>query len=115
MFKKYDWFEFYRYTKDNVPSNIPGKSGNYVTVSVFVDAKHGGNKLYCLSQTGILVFMNKSPIHWYSKKQPSVETSTFGGKFYAVKVGVDMVEYLRYKLKIFGVPLDGTESVVCDN
>ena len=62
-----------------------------------------------------MIFINKAPIHWYSKNQPSVETSTVGAEFCAVKVGVEMVEALRYELKMFGVPLNGTANVFCEN
>ena len=59
--------------------------------------------------------MNKSPIHWYSKRQPTVEASTFGAEFRAMKIAVEMVESLRYKLRMFGVPIDGAAAVFCDN
>ena len=62
-----------------------------------------------------MIFINKAPIHWYRKKKPSVETSTFSTEFCAMKVGFDMVEPLKYKLIIFGVPLDGDANVFCDN
>ena len=32
-----------------------------------------------------------------------------------MKITVEMVEALRYKLRMFGVPLDGAASVFCDN
>ena len=32
-----------------------------------------------------------------------------------MKVGVEMVEALRYKLRMFGIPLDGAANVFCDN
>ena len=41
--------------------------------------------------------------------------STFGTKLYTMKVGVEMVEALRYKLSVFSVPLDGAASVFFDN
>ena len=59
--------------------------------------------------------MNKAPIYWYIKNQPSVETSVFDAKLCTMKVGVEMVESLRCKLRMFGVPLDGAESVFCNN
>ena len=62
-----------------------------------------------------MLFVNKAPIHWYSKKQSTVEASTFGAEFCAMKTAVEMVEALRYKLRMFGVPIDGPCSVFCDN
>jgi len=114
-FKEYDWYDFYRYAEDKVPPNAPEARGLPVSVSMFVDASHAGNRKDRRSQTGVLIFINKSPTHWYSKRQPSVETSTFGAEFCAMKVGVEMVEALRYKLRMFGIPLDGAANVFCDN
>ena len=41
--------------------------------------------------------------------------STFGAEFTAMKVGVELVESLRYKLRMFGIPIDGPANVFCDN
>jgi hypothetical protein len=35
------------------------------------------------SVTGILVLVNKTPLEWYSKKQPTIETSAYGSEFVA--------------------------------
>ena len=32
-----------------------------------------------------------------------------------MKTAVELVEALRYKLRMFGVPIDGAASVFCDN
>ena len=56
-----------------------------MSTSVFEDADLAGDKLTRRSQTGILIFCNKSPTHWFSKIQPSVETSTYGVEFRALK------------------------------
>ena len=85
------------------------------SVSVFVDASHRSNKVDRRSQTGILIFINRAPILWHSKRQPSVESSTFGAEFCAMKIGVEMIKGLRFKLRAFGVPLDGPANVHCDN
>ena len=114
-FREYDWFDFYRDAKEKIPQDRSEERGLPVTISVFVDADHAGNKVDRRSQTGVLMFINRVPIHWYSKRQPSVETSTFGAEFCAMKVAVEMTEALRYKLRMFGVPIDGASSVFCDN
>ncbi|KAI2494420.1 Reverse transcriptase (RNA-dependent DNA polymerase) [Fragilaria crotonensis] len=53
-------------------------------------------------------------IWWFSKRQNTVETSTFGSKFQAMKNATELVEALRYKLRTFGVPIDGATNVFCD-
>jgi len=114
-FKEYDWYEFYRDAKEAIPPNMPEARGHQVVVSCFVDANHAGDVKNRRSQTGILIFLNKAPIHWYSKKQATIESSTFGAEFCALRVGTDMIEALRYKLRMFGVPIDGAANVYCDN
>jgi hypothetical protein len=52
---------------------------------------------------------------WYSKRQNTVETSTFGSEFVAMRIAVELVESLRYKLRMFGVPIEGPTNVFCDN
>ena len=94
---------------------MPEARGLPVEITVFVDADHGGDKNNRRSQTGVLIFLNKAPIHWLSKRQPSVKTSTFGAKFCAMKMAVEMTEALRYKLRMFGVTIDSPASVFCDN
>ena len=46
-------------------------------------------------------------VYYNSKKQGSIETSSFGSEFMAMKTAVEMTEGLRYKLRMMGVPLDG--------
>ena len=81
----------------------------------FVDANHAGNKVTRRSQTGILIFCCMAPIMWHSKRQNTVETSTFGSEFTALKNAVELVEALRYKLRMFGIPIEGPTNVFCDN
>ena len=54
-------------------------------------------------------------IQCYRKAQPSVDSSIFGAEFHEMKKVVEMAEALRYKLRIFGVPIDGPTSIFCDN
>ena len=57
-------------------------------------------------QTRILTFINKATIYWYSKLQATVVARTFGAEFYTVNMAVEMIESLRYELKMFGNPVD---------
>jgi hypothetical protein len=52
---------------------------------------------------------------WLSKRQNSVEASTFGSEFTAMKNAVEMIEVLRYKLRMFGVLIEGPTNVFRDN
>ena len=82
---------------------------------MFFDSYLAGGKSTRSSQTGVLVFINKAPIYCYGNIWATVEASTFVAEFCAMKSGVEMFEALRYKLRMFGVPIDGSANVFCDN
>jgi hypothetical protein len=115
QFTKVDWTAFYPDAMEAVPPNAPEPRGNDILVSCFVDADHAGNRVTRHSHTGIVIFCNRAPIVWYSKRQNTVETSTFGSEFIAARVTVELIEALWYKLRMFGIPLDGSANVYCDN
>ena len=68
-----------------------------------------------LSHTGTMIFVNNPPIIWYSKRQNTVDLSSFGSEFIALWIATKMIEGLRYKLHIFRVPIDGPSDAFCDN
>ena len=100
---------------EDMPPNAPIPRGNPVQINCFVDSDHAGDKLTRRSQTGILLYLNSAPIIWYSKRQNTVESSTFGSEFVALRVASELVISLRYKLRMFGIPVLGEASVFCDN
>jgi len=105
----------YHDAKEAIPLNALSPRGNAVQMNAYVDADHAGDRVTRRSHTGIVIFLNRAPIVWYSKRQNTVETSTFGSEFVALKVCTEMIEGLRYKLRMFGIPIDGPTNVFCDN
>lgn len=67
------------------------------------------------SHTGIFLFVQNAPILAYSKRQNTVEAATFGSEFVALRICKELIVALRYKLRMFGVPIDGPTNVFCDN
>ena len=114
-FKEHDWYEFYCDAKERLPSDSPKPRSNMVLTHCFVDSDHAGDKVTRRSQMGILIFVNRAPILWYSKQQNTVETSTFRSEFITMKTVVEQVESLWYKLCMFGVLLEGPTNMFCDN
>ena len=49
------------------------------------------------------------------RSQNTVEASTYGSEFVAMRILVEMLIGLRYKLRMFGIPIDGPCNVFCDN
>jgi hypothetical protein len=114
-FKRVDWSDIYGDVQEALPPNMPTPLGNPVEIHCFVDADHAGNLATRRSHTGIIVFLNKSPTLWYSKRQNTVESSTFGSEFVALRTAVELIIGLRYKLRMFGIPINGPANVYCDN
>ena len=105
---------------------LPRSKGTYSWGCTGAMWKFHVNSLFCwcqscsnlvthCSQSGILIFVNRAPIIWYSKCQNTVETSTLGNKFVAMQIAVELIESLWYKLWMFGIPIDGPMNVYCDN
>jgi len=114
-FEKYDWTEFYKDAKGQVPPNAPAPRGHAVQINAFIDADHAGNRVTRRSHTGILIHLNCAPIIWFSKAQSTVEASTFSSEFIAMRIGIEMIEALRYKLRMFSIPIVGPANVFGDN
>jgi hypothetical protein len=101
--------------KEAIPPNIPEALGKAVATTCYVDADHAGCLATRRSHTGVLLYVNSALVLCHSKRQNTVEASTFGSEFIAAKTAVEMVEGLRYKLCMMGFPVLGPTSVLCDN
>ena len=110
-----NFLEFYPNAQEEIPPNAPEERGKAVQMIAFSDSDHAGDLLTRRSRTGVLIFLNRSPIIWYSKKQSCIETSTFGSEFMALKTATDLVKGLCYKLRKMGIPLDGPTHIKVDN
>ena len=77
------------------------------------------NLLHCLatgrSVSGILHFLNQTPIEWFSKKQATVETATYGSEFTAARLATDQIIDIRSYLRYLGVPIKDRAYLFGDN
>jgi hypothetical protein len=115
--RREDFQEHYRGAKEDMPHNMPKPRGRGVTITAFVDASHAANRKTRKSHTGYIIFVNRAPIVFYSKRQQTVESSAFSSEFIAMKACVESIQHLRFKLRMFGVPLPEGEPayLFCDN
>ena len=112
----YDWAQsVYGNVKEVIPEDCPKPLGKYVTLSHYVDANLYHHMLSGRSVTGILHFVNKCPIDWYSKKQGTVETATFGSEANAARTAMEQIIDLRGTLRYMGVPLRESSYMFGDN
>ena len=112
---KPDWSSFYDNLEEELPPKMPEPLGHPVYIYVFVDANQAGNLVTQRLHTGILIYVQNSPIVWLSQRQNTFETSTFGSEFVALHVARDLAVAMRYKLRMFGIPLEGPAEIFCDN
>ena len=61
------------------------------------------------------MFLNKTPIQWYSKRQGTVESSTYGSELVAARIATELTIAMRYKLRMLGVPIEGPAMMLGDN
>ena len=65
--------------------------------------------------TGILHLVNGTPVDWYSKRQATVETATYGSEFVAARIATDQVIDLHTTLRYLGVPVKSKSYMFGDN
>ena len=101
--------------EEAILGNAPPPRLKPVYVGWYVNTDHAGNLITRQSHKGIIIFVNNSPIIWYSKRQNTVEPSSSGSEFIALRIATEMVEGLRYELRMFGVEIDIPSDVFFDN
>ena len=79
-FSECDWTELYPDACEPMPENMPVPCGKHVVMLCFVDADHAGCRETRRSHLGIIIYVNRAPILWFSKRQNTVEASTYGSE-----------------------------------
>ena len=114
-FKEQNWKEIYPDMKEELPPNMPEAKGSPVHLTGYFDADHASDVVSRRSVTGILMFANSTPVKFYSRRQNTVETSTYGSEIMAARIAVDIAVEMRYKLRMLGVPVPGPALLYGDN
>jgi hypothetical protein len=74
-FIKTDWKSMYGDVNEMIPSDAPVSGGKEVDLRLFVDSYHAGEQFTRRSRTGFVIYFNMAPLVWFSKRQPTVESS----------------------------------------
>ena len=112
---QHNWSEFYPDATEELPEDMPTPKGKPVLITEYVDADHAHDLVTRRSITGALLYLNSTPIKWYSKRQNTVETSTYGSELVAARIATELIMEMRYKLRMLGVPLLGSAVLYGDN
>ena len=94
---------------------MPPPKGKPVSHIVYNDANLMHDVTTGWAVTGILHILNKTPIDYYSKRQATVETATYGSEFVAAKTAVEQIMDIRYTLMYLGIPIQGPTYMYGDN
>ena len=112
----YDWEKtFYNNSIELLSTDSPAPLGPPVQVTTYVDANLCHDMLSGKSVTGILHFLNKTPFHYFTKKQPIVETATYGSEYMAARLAVEQIMEIRTMLRYLGVNIKEASIMFGDN
>ncbi len=114
-FREEDWTEQYPFAEEYVNEDAPEATGEALQVTAFVDASHATCLTTRRSVRGILVMVGHAPVYYYSKHQNTVETSTYGSELVALRIAVEAILGIRYKLRAMGLKIQDTTTILCDN
>jgi len=113
---EYDWMNsVYGDVSEEVPKDAPAPLGKTVMTTTYVDANLYHDWTTGRAVTGTLHFLNGTPIDWFSKRQNTVETATYGSEFVAARIATDQVIDLRLTLRYLGVPVLDKSYMFGDN
>jgi hypothetical protein len=113
---KYDWTETtYGTSPEELPPNMPTPRGKPVRTTTYADANLMHDFLTGRSMSGILHFINQTPVQWFAKKQATVETATYGSEFMVARQATEQILDIRYTLRMMGIPIDGASWLFGDN
>ena len=94
---------------------MPKPLGKAVVTTTTLDA----NLNHCLaagkSLTGCLHFGNITPVDWYSKKQATVETATYGSEYVAAKAATEQIMDIKQTLRHLGALIGSKSFLFGDN
>ena len=100
---------------EDMDNKLPVQKMEELPITIFVDSNHGHDLVTEKSISGIIAFVGRTPIVWHSKRQGSVQSSTFGAEFIALKKGVEEAITIRYYLRSMGVKISQPTVIYGDN
>ena len=90
---------------EEVPKDGTAPLGKTVMTTTYVDANCYHDWTTGRAVTGTLHFLNGTPIDWFSKRQNTVETATYGSEFVAARIAPNQVIGPQLTLRYLGVPV----------
>jgi hypothetical protein len=113
---QHDWTDLYPDAMEAVPEEAPvSKNKKLLKLTAIVDASHASDLVTRRSVTGYILFIGITPIKWYSKRQNTVETSTYGSELVAMRIALEALLDMRYTLRMLGIGFEERSTILSDN
>ena len=114
--QEYDWTRsVYSGACEQIPHDIPKPLGKHVQTTHYVDANLHHDPATGKAVTSVLHFLSQTPIDAYTKRQSTVETTTYGSEFDAAMTAVDQIIDICTTLQYLGVPIRNKSYMFGDN
>jgi hypothetical protein len=110
-----NWKDFYPDAEEEIPIDLPISKGPKVRITVYIDADYAHDLVSRRYITVILVMLNNTPIRWVSKRQKTVETSTYRSELVDSRIATELIVEMRFMLRSLGVDLEGPTLMLGDN
>ena len=115
-FQSHDWTDIYPNPQEYIPDDVPEpRTSHPLAITVFVDASHATDLVTRRSITGYILFVGNSVIKYYCKRQNTVETSSYGSELVAMRIALEAILEVRYKMRMMGISIEPTSTILCDN
>jgi hypothetical protein len=103
----YDWTRtIYGNVREQKAEGAPVPKGKVVRMTTYKDANLYHDMATRKAVMGIIHFLNGTPVEWYTRKQPAVETATYGSEFTTAKSAIQQIAGLQLTLQYLGVKIE---------
>ena len=110
-----DWFQQYPDAEEYLPDDMPESVFKSINMTTFVDADHASYVTTRRSVSGIIHFLESTPVMFYVGRQKTVETSSYGSEAISARIATEQITAIRYRLRMMGVPVNTNSILLGDN
>lgn len=105
----------YPEAEEEIDPNIPSPKGDELHITGMFDSDLAHDHQTRRSVTGYIIFVGRTPVSWTARRQGSIESSTYGAEFNAMRAATQEIISIRYTLRSFGIPINSPSDMWGDN
>ena len=109
------WLEKYPGASEDICEVLPESRERPLSTSVYFNSEHSHYQVTWQSVSGVLCFVGSAPISWTSKRESTINISSYSIIFCAGWLATEEAISLRYMLMSLGVPVKVAMALYGDN